>query len=120
MTCFDFFNILILNTIFLLKGVTAGLKRVFFRNLRKIPVVKRKIDEEIGKTDLALQKDINDLFRVKNSDSDVDIHYITKLPCNGLTDEDILQKLTEYMDLGKQYSQTKKIHEMADLKNYTQ
>ena len=74
----------------------AGLKRQVFRIVKRIPAIKNKIAEEVGKADKSLEEDVASLYRGK----DDECICITQLPSKGLPNEEILDKIKIYMDLG--------------------
>lgn len=75
----------------------AGLQRLVFRNLRKIPAVKRKIDEEIKKAEKVMKHDIKGLYTGENQQC----VFVTDLPKTGLNTEDLLSRINEYLELGR-------------------
>ncbi|CAL8106418.1 unnamed protein product [Orchesella dallaii] len=77
-------------------GALAGLQRLLFRNLRKIPAVKRKVDEEVKKAEKVMKHDIKTLYQGDNSEC----IFITDLPSAGLSTQDILEKIKDYSKLG--------------------
>lgn len=79
-------------------GASAGIQRFIFQNLKKIPAVRRKVDEEVKKAEKVMKQDIKALYQ---GDKD-DVVFITDLPSSGLTAEEILSRIeNEYLDLGK-------------------
>jgi len=77
-------------------GAIAGAKRAFFKNVKRIPAVRRKVDEEMKKTQENMSEEMGSLFQGNKGEA----HFITKIPCEGLEIDDILTKVTEYLELG--------------------
>jgi len=77
-------------------GILAGFKRKFFSLCRKLPVIKNKIDIEFEKADQTLEKDVAQLYTTLNAE----LACITQLPQAGMSNENIIEKIKEYMDLG--------------------
>ncbi|XP_053692149.1 sphingosine-1-phosphate lyase [Sabethes cyaneus] len=71
------------------ESLYSRIRRRFFKIARKLPAVQRKIDGEIKK--------INDGFVREASQYG---KFTTVLPQDGLTDEQILQKVDDYLALG--------------------
>lgn len=74
------------------ESIYARLKRRVFKLSRKIPMVQAKINEELVK----LKKDFeNDMLK-----SCGNLEYITKMPFESMSEEEILKKLDEHLQLG--------------------
>ncbi|XP_056017657.1 sphingosine-1-phosphate lyase 1-like isoform X2 [Ostrea edulis] len=71
--------------------LTNRTKKEFFRLVKKIPFVKRKIAEE-------KKKILKDMEHTMNADVD---GYITRLPENGLEVEALMEELKKYQSLAK-------------------
>lgn len=67
-------------------ALTERTKREFFRWLKKVPMVQRKIAEEMGKVNSSIEETFN-----KSITGD----YLVKLPQKGLTD--VCTKNTQYL-----------------------
>ncbi|XP_021945961.1 sphingosine-1-phosphate lyase [Folsomia candida] len=77
-------------------GFYAGGKRALFSLLKKIPAVKRKVNEEVDKAQKTLYKDIANLYKDKNGECT----FITKLSSEGRPLETVLAKVAEYLEMG--------------------
>ncbi|XP_059049718.1 sphingosine-1-phosphate lyase [Achroia grisella] len=73
-------------------SVKTRLRREFFRWLRQIPIVRRKIDEKIS--------DINDGFRKDVSKRLAGMTVRRELPEKGLTSEQIAEEVRDHLSLG--------------------
>lgn len=71
------------------ESLKSRLKRRFFRLVRKVPAVRKRIEGEIAK--------INEDFTKEAAKHG---QFITVLPESGLKQEQILQKVDDYLDLG--------------------
>lgn len=71
------------------ESLTSRLKRRFFRLARKVPAVRRRIESEIVK----INKDFIKEAAQRGQ-------FITVLPENGLKQDQILQKVDDYLNLG--------------------
>lgn len=78
-------------------GAVAGIQRLVFRNLRKIPMIKKKVDEEIRKAEKVMKHDIKSLYQGDNAEC----IFVTNLPHKGASTEDILSRIKDYLELGK-------------------
>lgn len=78
-------------------AITSRAKKQFFRLMKKIPYVKRKIDAEMEKINSDFTTSV--LERTKNT------KYIITLPTKGITSEDILKHLNENLELGNYINQ---------------
>lgn len=74
-------------------GILSRSKKRFFRLIRLIPAVQRKIDTEIGQIAESLENDVK-----KRSEG---LEYYTKLPFNGLEAEEIVKLVDAYLALGE-------------------
>lgn len=79
------------NSPFLLGIFTRG-KRQFFRYLKKVPAVRRKIEAELSKANQDFQGEISKLTET--------LSYCMSLPERGLTKEEILKQIDEHLKLG--------------------
>lgn len=66
---------------------------LFFKWLRYVPAVRRRIDAELGKFETGFREDT-----IKNVDG---LEYYTQLPTEGLKPAAVLQLLDRYLALGK-------------------
>ena len=64
----------------------------FFRLLRKIPFVQRKIADELDKTVQGLEKEMNDQIG--------GMKYNSKMPAEGWTKDKVLKEIETCMNLG--------------------
>lgn len=80
------------NLIFQPESLSTRIKKQFFKLLRKLPYVGTQIQLKLNK---ALDDMASSLFTLKDGMS-----YVTSLPEKGLSESDILEKLTEYSCLG--------------------
>jgi hypothetical protein len=60
-------------------------------------MIKKKIAEEVGKAEKSLEAEVESLYRGK----DEVCLCITELPSKGLPNEEIIERVKVYMDLGK-------------------
>ncbi|XP_061387424.1 sphingosine-1-phosphate lyase [Musca vetustissima] len=67
-------------------------KRQFFRYLKKVPAVRRKIESELSKANQDFEGEIAKLTGT--------LEYCLQLPENGLTKEEILKLMDEHLKLG--------------------
>ncbi|XP_011206921.2 sphingosine-1-phosphate lyase [Bactrocera dorsalis] len=67
-------------------------KRQFFRLVKKLPAVRRKIDAEISKAKRDFESEI--------SKSCNDLSWSLKLPANGLSRDEILQLVDKHLNIG--------------------
>ncbi|GAB0097795.1 Sphingosine-1-phosphate lyase [Sergentomyia squamirostris] len=74
------------------EGVISRSKKYFFRTIKKIPYVQAKITKELGK----LSQDFEETI-IKSSSG---MPYITNLPELGHTDQEILNLVDSYLELG--------------------
>lgn len=74
-------------------GVAQRTKKQFFRLIRFIPVIQRKIDSELE----TISKSMEDSVRKRTENMD----YYISLPNYGLTEEEILKAVDEYLALGE-------------------
>lgn len=72
--------------------VRERLKKTFFKLLKLIPQIRKKIDTELNKVSESFEKDVRE--RTKH------LKYITELPDKGATPERILQITDENLGLG--------------------
>lgn len=73
------------------ESIYSRLKRRVFKLTRKIPMVQAKINEELVK----LKKDFeNDMLKSVGN-----LEYITKMPYDSMSEEEILKKLDEHLQL---------------------
>lgn len=86
---------------FKLSGFYAGGKRALFSLLKKIPAVKRKVNEEVDKAQKTLYKDIANLYKDKNGECT----FITKLSSEGRPLETVLAKVAEYLEMGTSFNE---------------
>lgn len=75
-----------------LLGVPARLKKTFFRWIRRIPQVRRKIETELGRLEQGFEQD--------TLKATAGLAYITSLPQAALEHGAILQLLDRYLQLG--------------------
>lgn len=68
------------------------MKEKFFKLIRYIPSVRRKIDDEMSEIAASIQNDF-----IKRTDG---IKYLTKLPYDGIGKEEILKLIDRYVALG--------------------
>lgn len=73
--------------------VKQRIKKAFFRLIKLIPQVRKKIETEMTKVSQTFEKDVQE--RTK------DLKYITKLPEKGFSPDRILQITDENLSLGK-------------------
>ena len=69
------------------------MKKTFWYYIRKIPAVKKKIEEETVKTKNTLAQEMHDSIQ--------GMPYLTKLPERGLTEEELDRELAKYKKLCK-------------------
>lgn len=81
--------------LFLFLDVIPRLKKAFFKFVKLIPHVRKKIDSEMSKLSEGFEKDVSE--RTKS------LKYITKLPKEGLSTSQVLQVTNENLGLGKRY-----------------
>lgn len=74
-------------------GIWSRAKKRFFRLIRLIPAVQRKIDTEIGEISESLLNAVK-----KRTES---MEYYTKLPFDGLSHEEIIGLVDAYLALGE-------------------
>lgn len=74
-------------------GIAQRTKKRFFRWIRILPAVRRKIENEIGKVSESMEASVRE--RTANMD------YYTSLPGYGLSKEEILKTIDEYLALGE-------------------
>jgi len=87
----------LLNECFIsLIGAYEGLKKFVFKYLKKIPYVRRKVQEELDSVKGTID---HDMLKLMKGDSER-CSFILNLPPNGIPAEKILEKLTDYMKLG--------------------
>lgn len=60
--------------------------------------MRRQIAKEISKTKEEIEAGMADLFRGDKQE----ISFITKIPCDGLDRQDIINMVAEYLELGNQ------------------
>lgn len=68
------------------------MKEYFFKMIRYIPSVRRKIDDEISKISTSIEADV-----IKRTEG---LKYFTKLPYNGMNKEEIIDLVDRYVTLG--------------------
>lgn len=85
--------IIIFNVIPYYTGILSRTKKRFFRLIRLIPAVQRKIDKEIGQITVSMESDAK-----KRTEG---MMYYTKLPFNGLQQEEIIALVDAYLALGE-------------------
>lgn len=73
--------------------IKERLKKTFFKLLKLIPQVRRKIDTEMNKVSDGFENDVKE--RTKH------LKYITRLPEKGLTADQIIKITDENLGLGK-------------------
>lgn len=78
---------------YLYLGIVTRAKKTFFRLARKLPVVARKIEEEMGKAAASFGKNVVSLRGGRP--------YIDNLPSKGLSDEKIIKEVQDCLNLGK-------------------
>ena len=69
------------------------LRNLFFRLVKKVPFVRRKIAEELEKTKQGLEEDI-----VKSNKGSL---YIERIPNDGIKYKDVLKMLDDYMQMNE-------------------
>ncbi|XP_037296501.1 sphingosine-1-phosphate lyase-like isoform X1 [Manduca sexta] len=74
------------------ESVTTRLRKQFFRWLRQVPIVKRKIDEKMAEITKDFRKDINKRL--------AGVTVRTELPAKGLDPELIKQEVRDHLSLG--------------------
>lgn len=77
-------------------GVTVRMRKEFFRWLRCVPIVRRKIEEKMSEINAGFKRDI------KNKLAGVTIRPV--LPEKGLSAEQINQEVKDHLALGNQYN----------------
>ncbi|XP_046811332.1 sphingosine-1-phosphate lyase [Lucilia cuprina] len=77
---------------YLLSGIWVRGKRQFFRYLKRVPAVRRKIESELAKATTDFENDI--------SKSCEKLTYSLRLPEDGLSKEEILKLVDEHLKLG--------------------
>lgn len=82
-----------LNTCTICIGLTSRAKKKFFKLLRLLPPVRRKIENEIAK--------ISNSMDVTVRERTAHMQYYTTLPLLGLSDEELLMQIDSYMSLGE-------------------
>lgn len=73
-------------------GPTTRLRKEFFRWLRQVPIVKRKIQEKMDEINSDFRKEVNKRL------SGVPVR--RTLPANGLTAEQVSEEVREHLNLG--------------------
>ncbi|KAL1132007.1 hypothetical protein AAG570_011617 [Ranatra chinensis] len=74
-------------------GIPSRAKKFFFDISRKIPYVAKKINEE--KLKIATEFNNNVVRRNKS------VPYIQQLPTNGLSEQEVVDKVSKYLSIGK-------------------
>ncbi|XP_026476712.1 sphingosine-1-phosphate lyase-like isoform X1 [Ctenocephalides felis] len=74
------------------EGIKTRLLKSLFKWAKKIPYVKKRIDDELNKISAQFDKDIQKRMQ--------DVPYITTLPEQGLSDEEIVKMAKSYLNLG--------------------
>lgn len=74
------------------EGITIRAKKIFFRLIRRVPPIRRRIETEIGKVSGEMEKWVEK--RTANLD------YFMTLPELGLSHADILRSVEAYLSLG--------------------
>lgn len=74
-------------------GLTSRAKKRFFKLIRLVPAVQRRIDSEIG--EIAISMDDSVQKRTAH------MQYFTSLPPFGLSDEELLMQVDSYLTLGE-------------------
>lgn len=80
--------------IFLIDIITRT-KKTVFKLARKIPSIRKQLDSELNKVDEDFKREVKE--QTKN------LAYITELPMQGLSDEEICSHLNKNLDLGNNY-----------------
>ncbi|OZJ06225.1 hypothetical protein BZG36_00764 [Bifiguratus adelaidae] len=74
------------------REVLAHVARVFFKQLRRIPAIRQKIDAELNKTLTGMEHDL--------LGKEAHLKRYLELPEHGYTDEEVRQELIKYRNLG--------------------
>lgn len=77
---------------------SRGRKKVF-KLMRRLPYVRDKINAEMDKIKSNFEEEV-----IKNSKG---VNYITELPVISLTNDEILKKVEEHLNLGKVQTEIK-------------
>jgi hypothetical protein len=77
--------------------VYAAGKRILFKLLKKLPPIKRHVENEIQKARTTLNNDVAELYKGKNGKC----IFITKLPKKGYSSVTVLEMVAQYLKLGK-------------------
>lgn len=83
------FDILFLDTF---SGVIERSRKRFFKLIRQIPAVQKKIDDKMSKIHAELEGEV--IKRTK------DLEYYTKLPYDAFTHDQILEMIDQYLKIG--------------------
>ncbi|CAG7833573.1 unnamed protein product [Allacma fusca] len=78
-------------------GVTEGFKRYLFKKARLIPSFRKEIDSQIAATGKEIEENLLKLYTDEGNDNP---EFIVRLPCQGLSNDAIISKLEDYMNLG--------------------
>lgn len=76
-----------------LAGVTTRLRREFFRWLRQVPIVRRKIEEKMAQINSDFKSDVNKRL--------AGVTIRRQLPESGLSADQVMEEVKDLVSLGK-------------------
>lgn len=76
-------------------GLYTRLKKFTFIQLKKIPKIAKRIEDETKQISDAFENDV-----IENTKSE---KYILELPLNGITQDELIKTVNRYLNLGKKY-----------------
>lgn len=88
-------------------GLVERSKKTAFRLFRKIPAVKKQIEDELESISKGFEEDVRE--------STKNLTFITELPKSGIKREDIINKLDDNLTLGKQKVKKKNSNGLVDI-----